>query len=159
MLVRMVVVCFVALRYFLLVLIILIVGFSVAFMLLAGAIYGESGLHESSLHLNSPRQRLEDSLARTTDRTTSTALNATEDLEVLLVDLEVRRSLEFLAPDNGTFDIIELPVAVADTFGILLGSFNVAELWNQGPVTFTAWVSYMLFGNIVMLNCVACLQS
>merc|ERR1711865_1027113 len=93
-----------------------------------------------------------DSLARTVDRTTSTALNVTDDLEVLLVDLEVRRSLEFLAPDNGTFDIIKLPVAIADTFGILLGSFDVADLWKEGPVTFGAWVSYMLFGNIVMLN-------
>ena len=42
MLVRMVVVCFAALRYFLLVLAILIGGFSVTFMLLAGAIRGDA---------------------------------------------------------------------------------------------------------------------
>ena len=130
MLVRMVVVCFVALRYFLLVLVILIAGFSITFMLLAGALRGEAELGDVSTLKNST--------------------NA--DLETKLLDQE----LQSLDPGNGTFDVIRLPVALADTFAVLLGAFDHADLWDRGPMTFTCWVSYMLFGNIVMLNCAAC---
>ena len=48
MLVRMVVVCFVALRYSLLVLVTLVAGFSITFMLLAGALRGEATLGDVS---------------------------------------------------------------------------------------------------------------
>ena len=136
MLVRMVVVCFVALRYFLLVLVILIAGFSITFMLLAGALRGEAELGDVS--------------------TLKDSTNA--DLETGLLDQEQyqERVLSSLDPGNGTFDVIQLPVALADTFAILLGAFDHADLWDRGPMTFSCWVVYMIFGNIVMLNCAAC---
>jgi hypothetical protein len=123
MLVRMVVVCFVALRYFLLVLIILIVGFAITFMLLAGALHGEPKQHDVA--------------------------------ELTILDQNLPSVQELFGPHNGTFDVIDLQVALADTFGILLEGFDHADLFERGPLTFGAFVSYMLFGNIVMLNCVA----
>ena len=111
MLVRMVMVCLAALRYFLVVLCILIAGFAVIFMLLTGAVHGESG------HYTGPGG--------------STAFDT-------------------------RFDITELPVAMADTSAILLGAFDHAELWKRGPLIFTSWMLFMLFGNIVMLNCAPC---
>ena len=130
MLVRMVVVCFVALRYSLLVLVTLIAGFSITFMLLAGALRGEATLGDVS--------------------TLKHPTNA--DLQTNLLD----RELLSLDPGNGTFDVIELPVALFDTFAVLLGAFDHADLWDRGPMTFSCWVLYMIFGNIVMLNCAAC---
>jgi hypothetical protein len=124
MLVRMLMVCFAGLPISPLV--IVIGGFSIAFMLLGGAVDGQSGL---LVH------------------TAGTVLADLDALPSLLP-----KPAELLARGNGTFDVVDLPVALADTFAILLGAFDHTDLWDRGPMTFGCWVLYMLFGNIILLN-------